>query len=69
MRISLAIKTLLRAPLKTLLTLALMVSVTFMLVNNVTDFAMTTREFNRAVESYHRTASAHESLSKGDPVG
>lgn len=52
MRTKLAIKTLFRAPLKTLLSFLLLFAASFMMVYNLADYAMTGREFARSVEQY-----------------
>ena len=51
MRKSTALKTLLRAPLKTLLTFLLIAAGSFALFSRVTDFAVTMRE-NKEVEGF-----------------
>ena len=57
MRLSLAIKTLFRSPLRTLLTFVLLAAAAFMLVYSASDFALTQREYNRAVSNYHGLCS------------
>lgn len=57
MRKSIALKTLLRAPLKTLLTFLLIAAASFALFSRVTDYAVTTREAARAEEFYHGVAA------------
>ncbi|MDR2605654.1 MAG: hypothetical protein LBC38_00025, partial [Oscillospiraceae bacterium] len=52
MKLSLALKTLFRTPLKTLVTFALLLAVTFMFVYNLTEYTLTKREFDRAVSTY-----------------
>ena len=46
-----ALKTLLRAPVKTLLTLLLIAAASFALFSRITDYAVTTRE-NKEVEKF-----------------
>lgn len=57
MRKSIALKTLLRSPLKTLLTFLLIAAASFALFSRVTDYAVTTREAARAEEFYHGVAA------------
>ena len=52
MRITLAIKTLFRSPLKTLLTFFLLFAASFMMVYNLADYSMTGREFARSMANY-----------------
>ena len=54
---SLALKTLLRSPLKTLLTFLLIAAASFALFSRVTDYAVTTRETENAKRLYHAVAS------------
>ena len=57
MRKSMALKSLLRAPLKTLLTFLLIAAASFALFSRVTDYAVTTRETRNAKNFYHGVAS------------
>ncbi len=57
MRKSIALKTLLRSPLKTLLTFLLIAAASFALFSRVTDYAVTTRETENAKDLYHAVAS------------
>lgn len=57
MRKSIALKTLLRAPLKTLLTFLLIAAASFALFSRVTDYAVTMRETERVKGLYHAVAS------------
>lgn len=57
MRKSLALKTLLRSPLKTLLTLLLIVAASFALFSRITDYAVTSREAANAESFYHGVAA------------
>lgn len=57
MRKSIALKTLLRSPLKTLLTFLLIAAASFAFFSRVTDYAVTTRETENAKSLYHATAS------------
>ena len=57
MRKSLALKSLLRSPLKTLLTFLLIAAASFALFSRVTDYAVTTRETENAKSLYHAVAS------------
>ena len=52
-----ALKSLLRAPLKTLLTFLLIAAASFALFSRVTDYAVTTRETRNAKNFYHGVAS------------
>ena len=52
MKILLSVKTLLRAPLKTLLTLLLLAATSYMLFFNAAEYAVTSREFKRTKASY-----------------
>lgn len=52
-----ALKTLLRAPAKTLLTFLLIAAASFALFSRVTDYAVTTRENKKAENFYYATAS------------
>jgi hypothetical protein len=53
----LAIKTVLRSPLKTLLTFILLTAASFMLVYSAADYAMTAREYRRAYGRYRGIGS------------
>lgn len=57
MRKAIALKTLLRSPLKTLLTFLLIAAASFALFSRVTDYAVTTRETKNAKSLYHAVAS------------
>lgn len=57
MRKSLALKTLLRSPLKTLLTFLLIVAASFALFSRITDYAVTSREAANAESFYHGVAA------------
>ncbi len=57
MRKSLALKSLLRSPLKTLLTFLLIAAASFALFSRVTDYAVTTRETESVKSLYHAVAS------------
>ncbi len=57
MRKAIAFKTLLRSPLKTLLTFFLIAAASFALFSRVTDYAVTTRETGNAKGLYHAVAS------------
>ncbi len=57
MRKSVAMKTLLRSPLKTLLTFLLIAAASFALFSRVTDYAVTTRETENAESLYHAVAA------------
>ncbi len=57
MRKTIALKTLLRAPLKTLLTFLLLAASSFALFSRITDYAVTTREAENAKSLYHAVAS------------
>lgn len=57
MRKSIALKALLRAPLKTVLTFFLIAAASFALFSRVTDYAVTTRETENAKNLYHAVAS------------
>ena len=61
MKKSIALKTLLRAPLKTLLTFLLIVAATFALFSRVADYAVTTREAAKAESFYHGAAGLDNS--------
>ena len=52
MKTSLSVKTLLRTPLKTLLTILLLASTSFMLFFSVAEYAAVSREMDRAVDFY-----------------
>lgn len=57
MKKSIALKTLLRSPLKTMLTFLLIAASSFALFSRVTDYAVTTRETRNAESLYHAVAS------------
>lgn len=57
MKKSTALKTLLRAPAKTLLTFLLIAAASFMLFSRVTDYAVTTRENKKVENFYYATAN------------
>lgn len=57
MRKTIALKSLLRAPLRTLLTFLLIAASAFALFSRVTDYAVTTRETKNAQSLYHAVAS------------
>ena len=57
MRKSLALKSLLRSPLKTLLTFLLIAAASFALFSRVTDYAVTMRETESVKSLYHAVAS------------
>ena len=57
MRKSLALKSLLRSPLKTMLTFLLIAAASFALFSRVTDYAVTTRETENVKSLYHAVAS------------
>ena len=57
MRKSLTLKTLLRSPLKTLLTFFLIAAASFALFSRITDYAVTTRETESVKSLYHAVAS------------
>lgn len=57
MRKSFAIKTLIRSPLKTLLTFLLIASASFALFSKITDYAITNRETVKAEGFYHGVAA------------
>jgi len=57
MRPILSLKTLYRAPFKTLLTFALIAAATFAVFSRVTDYFVTRREFSRAVSFYRGVAA------------
>lgn len=57
MRKTIALKTLLRAPVKTLLTFLLIAAASFALFSRVTDYTVTTRETKNAKSLYHAVAS------------
>ena len=52
MRASLALKQLLRSPVKNLLTLLLIAASSFLLIYNALDYAVTKREYTRVYDSY-----------------
>jgi len=57
MRKSLTLKTLLRSPLKTIMTLSLIAAASFALFSRITDYAVTTRETTRAESFYSGVAA------------
>ncbi|NLO48991.1 MAG: ABC transporter permease, partial [Clostridiales bacterium] len=57
MRLMLTIKIMLRSPLKTLLTFALLIAASFMLVYSAADYALTAREYRRAYGRYRGIGS------------
>ncbi len=57
MRKSVALKTLLRAPVRTLLTLALLALASFVLLSRVTDYTLMRRETEQAERFYHGVAA------------
>ncbi len=61
MRKSIALKTLLRAPVKTILTFLLIGAATFALFSRITDYAITTRESAKAESFYHGAAGLDNS--------
>lgn len=61
MRKSIALKTLLRAPVKTILTFLLIGAATFALFSRITDYAITTRESAKAESFYHGVAGLDNS--------
>lgn len=65
MRKSLALKTLLRSPVKTLLTFLLVAAASFALFSRVTDYVITSREAARAESMYHGVAALDNSV---DPI-
>ena len=62
MRKSMALKTMIRSPLKTLLTFLLIVAASFSLFSRVTDYAVTMRETKRAESFYHGVAALDNTL-------
>lgn len=62
MRKSLALKTLLRSPVKTLLTFLLIASASFAFFSRVTDYAITSREVTNAKSFYHGVAALDNSV-------
>ncbi len=66
MRKSITLKTLLRAPVKTLLTFLLVTAATFALFSRVTDYAVTTRETAKAESFYHGAAGLDNSTPPMD---
>ncbi len=62
MRKSTALKTLLRSPLKTLLTFLLIAAASFALFSRVTDYAVTTRESAKAKSFYNGVAALDNSV-------
>ena len=63
MRLSLAIRTLFRSPIRTLLTFVLLAAAAFMLVYSAADYALTSREYNKAVKSYRGIGT----VERGEP--
>ena len=57
MRLSLALKTLLRSPVRTLLTFVLLGTVTFMFVSKTAEYAATAREMDNAAKRYTLVAA------------
>ena len=71
MRITLALKTLLRSRVKTLLTFLLVAAASFALFSRVTDYVITSREAARAESLYHGVAALDNSVElifMGDKV-
>jgi hypothetical protein len=65
MRLSLAIKTLFRSPLRTLLTFVLLAAAAFMLVYCAVDYSIIMREYNNVLSEYKGVLSVeHEALAK-----
>ena len=62
MRKSIGLKTLLRSPLKTLLTFLLIAAASFALFSRVTDYAVTTRESAKAESFYNGVAALDNSV-------
>ncbi len=62
MRRSLALKTMIRSPLKTLLTFFLIAAASFALFSRVTDYAVTMRETSNAESLYHGVAALDNTL-------
>lgn len=62
MRKSMALKTMIRSPLKTLLTFLLIAAASFSLFSRVTDYAVTMRETKRAESFYHGVAALDNTL-------
>ena len=57
-------KNIVRSPLKTLLTFVLLAAAAFMLVYSASDFALTQREYKRAVETYRGFVSIEKGAAK-----
>ena len=66
MRKIISAATLLRTPIKTILTLLLVTAVTFGLLTQTAEYAVTNREFNNNVERYYGTGTveAEEAVYK-----
>ncbi len=64
MRLSLALKTLFRSPLRTLLTFVLLAAAAFMLVYSAAEYALTLREYKRAVSTYRGIVSIEKGAAK-----
>lgn len=62
MKKSLALKTLLRSPVKTLLTFLLVAAASFALFSRVTDYVITSREAAKAESMYHGVAALDNSV-------
>ena len=62
MKKSLAFKTILRSPVKTLLTFLLVAAASFALFSRVTDYVITSREAARAQSMYHGVAALDNSV-------
>ena len=62
MRNSLALRTLFRSPLKTLLTVLLIASASFVLFSRITDYAIITRETKDAKGFYHGVAALDDTV-------
>lgn len=62
MKKTLALKTLLRSPVKTLLTFLLVAAASFALFSRVTDYVITSREAARAESMYHGVAALDNSV-------
>ena len=61
MRLSLAIKTLFRSPLRTLLTFILLAAASYMFIYSLIDYALNIREYDKAVHSYRGVFSVESS--------
>ena len=66
MRKTIALKSLLRDPLKSLLTFLLIAAASFSLCSRVTDYAVTNRETAKAESFYHGVAALDNSAQ---PIG